>query len=474
MAINEGRTLLAGGMITILGQGAKALAQATGLVILSRMLEPSVFGAYAVMTAIIAFGELVRDFGLTPAAIQSKTLTQQQSSWLFWINVGIGTALALLLSVLSPVIAALYKQPSITHALPVLGLAFVLLGAQAQYQVQLARAGRFAPLAGGDAFGQVIGYTLAIVLAFAGFALWALVAQQLATQATVLIVRICSTRWFPSLPRRGVELKGFFRFGLNLSAAQLLTYASSNVDTYMIGYRFGAAELGLYNRAFQLLSLPVAQLLGPLTNVVLPTLSRFSEDPQRFNRTLLRLQTVIGTAAVWAIMNAIIAADWVIVLVLGNQWTQAVPLFRLLSIGGIFQVFSFFTLWVTLAKALTGHLLRYNLFTKTMTVVAIVLASSYSVSAVAMAYALCLAVSWPISVLWMRVPASTNAREQLALGAWIIAAGLSSAALGYFLSTILALNPVLSFGAANIMFVVLWMAHPQLRYEFRSMFSGLH
>ena len=84
-----------GAAVTLGAQGGKVLVQVASVVVLARLLSPHDYGLIAMVVAIIGIGELVRDFGLSSAAIQAPTLSTKQRDNLFWINTGIGVGLAI-------------------------------------------------------------------------------------------------------------------------------------------------------------------------------------------------------------------------------------------------------------------------------------------------------------------------------------------------------------------------------------------
>src|SRR5690606_22217046 len=114
---------------------------------------------------------------------------------------------------------------------------------------------------------------VAIVCALSGWGYWALAAQVVVTALSLFVLRALMAKWIPALPKQRVGSKELVTAGMHYAAAQLMTFGASNVDTFVIGARWGASTLGFYNRAFQLLTLPLSRLLTPLTNVAVPTLA---------------------------------------------------------------------------------------------------------------------------------------------------------------------------------------------------------
>src|SRR5690606_19013354 len=138
--------------------------------------------------------------------------------------------------------------------LPVLSASLVLYGLQAQYQVHLARRMRFGALATSETLAQVMGLSAGLLAAWNGAGVWSLVYQSLATGGTLLLWRAVATRWLPSWPARGVDLSRFLHFGVNLLAAQILTFVASRIHAFAVGVRLGPNLLGVYDRAQSLVT----------------------------------------------------------------------------------------------------------------------------------------------------------------------------------------------------------------------------
>lgn len=420
-----------GGAITVVGQGLKALIQLLSVVVLSRLLGPEDFGLIAMVTVAVAFGELVLDFGLTAAALRSTRLTQAQASNLFWLNVGLGVSLGVALALGGPALAALYSEPRIAVIAPVIGLSLVFRGLQAQLQVHLARNHRFTAIAVTDVASQALAFVGAVVAAMAGLGFWALVIQVVVLAGSLFLLRVATARWVPSLPRRGVGSGPLVRDGANYAVSQVLTFAAGNVDTFVIGVRWDSQVLGYYNRAFQLLTLPLSRLLTPLTSVAVPMLTRTRDSAGDVVRLLSRIQTVIVLPVAVLFALAAGSADALVPVLLGDNWTPAVSLFQILAVGGALRALAHVNYWMFLVLAPSRELLRLNAVTKSLTVGLVVVAATVSVEAVAVAYAFSLLLSWPINLAWLKKVAKTPVRPFLLPGLRYLIVSLPIAAAGW-------------------------------------------
>lgn len=404
-----------GGGVTVVGQAAKLVIQVASVVVLSRLLVPEDFGLVAMVAAFVAFGELFRDFGTTVVGLQRRVLSHQQSSNLFWIATALGCAAALALVALTPLIVELYDEPRLDDIVPALAIAILLNAMSAQLQVHLSRQMRYARLVVADILGVGLGFALATIAAISGWGYWALVAQTLVTAGAGLAARWIASGWHPSRPRRDTSTGGMVRDSAAFGIAQSLTYIAQNLDTVLVGARWNAASLGMYSRAFQLLTVPLSSMMGPLTQVVIPTVNRAQDEGRSPHAVLLRVQFVLGVALVWVYAVTAGIAPWLVPVALGPNWGEVVPIFRILAVGGSFWVFSQVSYWAFVVWNRGGQLLGYNIVSKGITAALILGASFVSIEAVAWAVSVGLVISWPLNLFWLartvRYPAMTYFRS---------------------------------------------------------------
>src|SRR5262249_44617651 len=138
----------------------------------------------------------------------------------------------------------------------------------------------------------------------------------------------------------------------------LIINLDRSLDSVLIGRYWGAAPLGLYSRAYNLLMLPVRQLSIPAGNVAIPTFSRLQEDPERFARYYLRAIGLIVwiTAPVFGFL--FVAAKPVIVLILGSKWAEAAPVFQILVLSALGQLLVESTVWLFISRGMSARFLK--------------------------------------------------------------------------------------------------------------------
>lgn len=422
------RSAARGAATTTAARAVRIVVQIAGLVVLARLLTPEDYGLVAIVGTLAGVAELLRDFGLSNAAIQAPVVTAAQRSNLHWVNLGLGVLFAGAMVALAEPIADAFGNRDLVGVVRWMAVVVVLNSWATQYRAALSRDLRFTALATLEIVSLVVGTALAVVLAWQGWGYWALVAMQLLTAAVMCVGSTLQGGWWPQRFRRGVPLRSFLRFGSQVFAAQLLGYASRNVDTIVAGLRFGVPASGLYNRAFQLMAMPITQLTYPAGKVALPVLSRLQDDDARFERYLLRGQTVLLHALLPIVALVCALPEQIIDIALGPTWSQAAPILQILALGAFFEAANFSPSWVLQATGATGMLLRYTLVAKPLMIVLIVAGSQLGLEGIALGYAVGAALTWPLGLLWVRRVRAATARHLFLNGAVAVSGHIAIAA----------------------------------------------
>lgn len=387
------RAAARGALVTGVAQVFRIAFQLVSTVVLARLMAPSDYGVLAMVAVLIGLGELLRDAGLSFATVQAREVSDAQQSNLFWLNVAVATGLAVAAWLGAPWLARFYGEPRVVPVCQALAATFLINGAAAQYGTRLNRAMAFGRMAQVDLTAMVMAAALAITLAMQGFGLWALVAQRLAHSLIALLLMVHFTGWRPGWPQRHATIRPFLRYGWALLGVQLVNFGARSVDALVIGHRFGGEALGLYNRAFQLLMVPFTQLSAPSTAVALPLLSRI-DDRNNYLDVLVRAQNVFMHAMALPLALLMCWADPLIPWVLGQRWADAVPIFRILAVGCLFQVAGYACYWVFLSRGLTQRHLGLSLVTRPVMIGLMVVGAYGGPQGVAMGYVAGLAVAW--------------------------------------------------------------------------------
>jgi PST family polysaccharide transporter len=396
-----------GAASTLGGQAVRIVVLLASTVLLARILSPADFGLMSIVLSIVAFGELFRDFGLSTASAREIGLTRGQKSNLFWINTGLGVVLGAVFFFAAAPIGALFGEPSLTTAIQITSSVFVLNGLATQYRAELNRQLRFLALSAVDTVPAVVGLVLAIVWSTQRADFSVLIVQQLTTSAGGLILAVAMVRWLPGLPSRSDSVGRLFRFSAGLFGTQLIAYFTKNIDNLALGYIWGTGPLGLYSRAYQILMMPLNQVAAPLTRVMVPVLTRLQDDRDRFQDYLLRSQ-IVGGVGLGIFYGLCIGLGGPLVeIVFGPKWSEMVPIFQILAVGGIFRALVQMSFWIFLAKGFSGAQFRFYLVSQPVIVVLILAGLPWGAVGVAVGHSVGYTLNWVLALWWCGRATST-------------------------------------------------------------------
>lgn len=384
-----------GGLLTLTSQGAQFLIQSVSTVVLARLLTPADFGLVAMVTAITGLANAFADLGLSEATIQRKEINHNQVSTLFWINVAVGLGLMLATAASGPLLAWFYREPQLKGIALAVSLSFLIAGLGNQPQALLKRQMRYVSLAIRDISSYVVAVLVAVTMAWRGAGYWALVSLPLTLNATQVVLSWLMVRWRPGLPRRDPSIPSMVAFGGNVAASYFISNVTRSVDNVLIGWYWGAGPLGFYSRAYNLLMLPVRQLTAPAASVAVPAFSRLQSDPDRFARYYLRAASLMTwiTAPLFGFL--FVAAQPVIVLVLGRQWRDAAPVFQFLAVCGLAQLHFQSTMWLFVSRGQSARLLKLLLITSPILIASFAIGLPFGIKGVALAGSLVLIAMLP-------------------------------------------------------------------------------
>jgi O-antigen/teichoic acid export membrane protein len=375
-----------GGSVRVCSQATVLLLRVGSLALLARLLDPTDFGLVGMVTAFTGVLNLFRDFGLSSATIQRATVTEEETSTLFWINVLVGAVLTVVALVFAPAVGSFYHEPRLFWVTVALAPGFLFNAAGVQHSALLQRQMRFTALALIDLLSLIASTIIAIVMAKAGYGYWALIAMTVSLPLIATVGLWLATGWVPGRPHRHVDLRSMMRFGGTLTLNGLVLYVSSNLEKVLLGRFWGAEVIGLYGRAFQLIKIPTDNLNSAVGQVAFSALSRVQDDPVRLRSYFLKGYSLVLALNIPITMACAFFADDIIPLLLGPKWIGAVVLLRILS-----PTILVFTIanplgWLLDSLGLVGRGLRIALVFAPLMIAGILVGLPYGPIGVAIAY----------------------------------------------------------------------------------------
>jgi O-antigen/teichoic acid export membrane protein len=395
----KGQTLR-GGLARLGAVGANFLLRIGSLMALARLLSPKDFGLVGMVAAFTGVLTLLRDFGLSSAAVQRTTISEEQFSTLFWINILLGALLALITVAMAPAIAAFYGDPRLFGITAVLALGFLFNAAGTQHSALLQRQMRFTTMAVISVVSLMVGTAIAIEVAEAGYGYWALVWMSIASPLAGTFGFWLTTGWVPGMPQRRVGVRSLMLFGGTLTLNGLVAYVAYNAEKVFIGRFWGADAIGIYGRAYQLVNMPTDTLNGAVGEVAFSALSRLQDDPTRLRRYFLKGFSLVLGLTLPITFACVLFADDLIYVLLGTVWKDTAAIVRLLAPTiAIFAIINPLG-WLIYSLGLVARSLRIALVFAPIMITGCVIGLPYGPKGVAFAYSAVMTLWLIPHILW--------------------------------------------------------------------------
>lgn len=327
------------GMFWLLsGASVQAVLRIAVIVVMARLLTPADFGLVAGALVLIDFIEVFADLGIGLVIVQRPRLEERHIRAGFTISASLGLLLAVIIWMGAPAFSHFFRMPGMTPILRAMALVFPIDSLSLVASALLQRDLQFRTLARISVAAYIVGYGfVGITLAILGFGVWALVcsylAQTLVVSLTVLITRPHSKR----LSFHWQTLKEMTYTGAGFSAAQIFNYVALKGDNAVVGRWLGAGALGIYTRAYGLMSMSVTIFGSAFDRVLFASLAKMQHEKARLALAFKRSVAVITLIVLPTSAVMFILAPELIQVLLGPKWLQVIVPFQILALGMLFR-----------------------------------------------------------------------------------------------------------------------------------------
>ncbi len=394
--------------VTVLWGAVGLAVQMIGTVVLARLVAPREYGLVTMVTTfslvLVGFG----GSGVPDAVAQCKQICHQLASNLFWVTTGIGLLLTALFAGTGTLLALFYGETALVSLTVGLSVAIFLTSIAVMPLALLRRAMLFSTVARIEFLSKAVAVAVSISFALAGWGRWALVMGAVALPIASATGAWSQCRWLPGRPRHVGETGPLLKVATHTYGRFAVKYFASNTDNLLVGWRFGAAALGFYKRAYDLFALSASQLVFATSLVAVSALSRVRDDRAQFQRYLL------GAIAVLAFLGMGIAGDLTLVgkdlirLLLGPGWEPAGQIFTFFAPGiGIMLVYGTHG-WIHLSIGRADRWFLWGLVEWVVSVLLFIAGLHWGPRGVA--------VAWDLSLWILVVPAMWYAGKPIGLG----------------------------------------------------------
>ena len=301
-------------------------------VVLARLIEPEVFGLVATVTIVTSILMVFADSGMGNALIQKKDPDDLDFSSVFYFNIVFCLLLYIALYFTSPMLAKLYKEPSLTPILRVLGLTVVVAGVKNVQQAYVSKTLQFKRFFFATLGGTLLSGAVGIAMALMGYGIWALVAKELVNVTVNTAILWLTVGWKPKFMFSLKRLGALLSFGWKLLVSALLDTVYNKLRQIIIGIKYTSADLAFYERGNSLPNLVVENINSSIDSVLLPVLSDEQDSKEQVRRMTRRAIKVSSYIMMPMMIGLAVCAEPLVRLLLTEKWLPCVPYLRVFAL----------------------------------------------------------------------------------------------------------------------------------------------
>lgn len=352
-------------------------------IILARLISPQEYGLIAIVLVFISIANVIVDGGLNSALIQKKDADQVDFSTIFYSSLMLSLFLIILLYFSAPFIAIFYDKEELTLIIRVLSISLLFYAANSIQRAYISRHLLFKQLFICSIVTAVITGTVCIVMAWNGYGVWALVTQTILSQVTTTIVMFITVKWYPTLVFSVKRFKTLFNFGWKIFLTNFIISIFNNIRSLIIGKVYSPSALAYFERGKQFPTLIIDNINASVQAVLFPVFSNNQENKEAI-LNMVRRSVKVNSYILFPIMTGLIVlAKPLILCLLTNMWSDAIPFVRIFGIALILLPIQIANLEAVKSLGYSNVTLKLEVFKKIIEVVILVITIPLGVKAIA-------------------------------------------------------------------------------------------
>ena len=328
------KNILVSGGYNYLSQAISFLSS----IIVSRLLTPESYGFVGIIAVFTGFLFIFSDSGISLAVIRSNYQYTYYKS-VETLALFVGTTLCLVTCLLAYPISLFFKNSALILPTIVMSLTFIFRSMTLVRGALIVKQMKFG-WSGLITLKTTIFTVLStILLAFAGAGFWSLVIPQTLAGLVTLLLQERKLKFgfhFYSKPYMAVAFRQTRRTIGNLMAFNVVNYWSRNADNLLVGRIYGTGDLGIYARAYNLLTFPLALITGLIGTVLFPSLNKIKDSDDEVRREYLFILKLIGFISFPIAFVLLLFSEKLVFLLWGKAWMGVavlLPYFGLLLLS---------------------------------------------------------------------------------------------------------------------------------------------
>lgn len=321
------------GGAALVGQGLSFLVS----LLLARLLTPEYFGLLAIANLAIQSLVFFQELGFSSALIYRQKDVEAAANTAHWTILASSALLYLVAFVSAPLVAQFFHSPESMPVLRVLALTMVINSFSRVPYTLLTKELDFRKKVLPELTASLIGNLAALLLAWVGWRVWALVAGELISALLVTLLVYAVSPWRPRLQFVRSIFHELFGYGKHIAVSQVLIFGITNIDDMFVGRMLGQAALGQYGLAYKISNTPATNITRVVNRVTFPAYSILQASQERLRSAFFRQVRFVGALAMPIGVATVIFAHDFVYAVLNESWAPAIVPMQILAVYGVIR-----------------------------------------------------------------------------------------------------------------------------------------
>lgn len=296
-------------------------------IVLARLLLPENYGIVGITDVLVNFSVILVQSGINTSLIRKEKVDDLDYSNAFFFCLAIATVCYGAFFAFAPSIALFYEEPLVSNVLRIQMLSLFLCALSTVRNAIIVREFKFKQLCLINLVANIVAGIVGIYIAIKGGGVWALVIYTLTRDGLSAFLLFFFVKWKLMFRISSSKLKILVSFSIWVLVATLLDFFGNNIYNILIGKYFTMADLGYFNKGYQLPQIICLYVFGAITSVLLPTMAQAQNDIARLKR-ITRKVTRTSAYIIFPMMTGLATVgDRLVPFLFSEKWVPCVPIY---------------------------------------------------------------------------------------------------------------------------------------------------
>lgn len=367
-------------------------------IVLARLLLPEEYGVISLVLVLITLLDVFVTYGFGTSLIVNKNSDDVDFSTCFYFGIGLSLVVYAIVYLCAPLVARFYNTEILTPVLRVMGLRVPIAAVNSVQHAYVSKHMMFKKFFISTSIGTVLSGIIAIIMAYHGFGVWALVEQYMGNVVCDTVCLWIIVGWRPIRAFSLKRLKKIYDYGWKILVVGLVDTGYNQLRSLVIAKKYTSTDLAYYNKGNQFPSLGVSVIEPTVNGVLFPALSQCN-DKQYEMRGITRRMIMVSTYIVFPMMVGLMAvAKPLVIVLLTEKWLPCVVFLQLGSLGFMLRPLQFINNSVIQASGESGLLLKLDIIKKSIGIILLLISMNYGVEGIAVSFVITNLISTVINI----------------------------------------------------------------------------